>query len=253
MALGMDSETYAKLRADIRADLREEIMAEVRQQLIPMVRALVQEVMDSVKSTVAATQFDQDIIGLCETWLSDKIPDSLLSLNSKYNVLRSDRSCSMKGGGVAILAKRHLSFEGTETLALNSGCELVSADFSCANAYHFRFIVAYRRPECSVQETREFFDCLTNWCCVVHTTIIVGDFNIPLSRTRSYNVDMLTDFLAECGLVSLIDESTRENSLLDLLLSIDAALINNPRVTPNFGTSDHCSISLKLLGPLDQL
>ncbi|KHN73973.1 hypothetical protein Tcan_10806 [Toxocara canis] len=59
MALGMDSETYAKLRADIRADLREEIMAEVRQQLIPMVRALVQEVMDSVKSTVAATQFDQ--------------------------------------------------------------------------------------------------------------------------------------------------------------------------------------------------
>ncbi|VDM42171.1 unnamed protein product [Toxocara canis] len=59
MALGTDSETYAKLRADIRADLREEIMAEVRQQLIPMVRALVQEVMDSVKSTVAATQFDQ--------------------------------------------------------------------------------------------------------------------------------------------------------------------------------------------------
>ncbi|KHN88113.1 hypothetical protein Tcan_13758 [Toxocara canis] len=59
MALGMNSETYAKLRADIRADLREEIMAEVRQQLIPMVRALVQEVTDSVKSTVAATQFDQ--------------------------------------------------------------------------------------------------------------------------------------------------------------------------------------------------
>ncbi|KHN72460.1 PHD and RING finger domain-containing protein 1 [Toxocara canis] len=53
MALGMDSETYAKLRADIRADFREEIMAEVRQQFIPMVRALVQEVMDSVKSTVA--------------------------------------------------------------------------------------------------------------------------------------------------------------------------------------------------------
>ncbi|KHN72738.1 Major facilitator superfamily domain-containing protein 8 [Toxocara canis] len=37
-------------------------MAEVRQQLIPMVRALVQEVMDSVKSTVAGTQFGQDFI-----------------------------------------------------------------------------------------------------------------------------------------------------------------------------------------------
>ncbi|KHN84865.1 hypothetical protein Tcan_08322 [Toxocara canis] len=59
MALGMGSETYAKFRADVRADLREEIMAEIRQQLIPMVRALVQEVMDSVKSTVAPTQFDQ--------------------------------------------------------------------------------------------------------------------------------------------------------------------------------------------------
>ncbi|KHN89101.1 hypothetical protein Tcan_04408 [Toxocara canis] len=59
MALGMDSATHAKLRADIRADLHEEIMAEVCQQLIPMVRALVQEVMDSVKSTVAATHFDE--------------------------------------------------------------------------------------------------------------------------------------------------------------------------------------------------
>ncbi|KHN87736.1 hypothetical protein Tcan_12217 [Toxocara canis] len=55
----MDSETYTKLRADIRAGLREEIMAEVRQQLIPMVRALVQEVMDNMKSTVTATQLDQ--------------------------------------------------------------------------------------------------------------------------------------------------------------------------------------------------
>ncbi|KHN83544.1 hypothetical protein Tcan_10666 [Toxocara canis] len=55
----MDSETCAKLRSDIRADLREEIMAEVRQQLIPLVRALVQEMKNSLKSTVAATQFDQ--------------------------------------------------------------------------------------------------------------------------------------------------------------------------------------------------
>ncbi|KHN72163.1 hypothetical protein Tcan_01517 [Toxocara canis] len=59
---------------------------------------------------------------------------------------------------------------------------------------------------------------------------------------------MLTDFLAECGLASLIDEPTRENSLLDLLLSTDAALINNPRVTPNFGTSDHCGISFEVTG-----
>ncbi|KHN75627.1 hypothetical protein Tcan_10181 [Toxocara canis] len=34
-------------------------MAEVRQQLIPMVRALVQEGMDSVEPTVAATPFDE--------------------------------------------------------------------------------------------------------------------------------------------------------------------------------------------------
>ncbi|KHN81679.1 hypothetical protein Tcan_18142 [Toxocara canis] len=59
MAKVMDSETYVKLRGDIRADLREEIMAEVRQQRIPMVRALVQEVMDNVKTTMATTRIDQ--------------------------------------------------------------------------------------------------------------------------------------------------------------------------------------------------
>ncbi|KHN79978.1 hypothetical protein Tcan_01461, partial [Toxocara canis] len=68
-----------------------------------------------------------DIIGHCETCLSNKVPDSLLSPNSKYNVLRSNKSCGMKGGGVAILTKRHFSFEGTGTLALNSRCDAWSS------------------------------------------------------------------------------------------------------------------------------
>lgn len=54
MAMMMDAETLAKLRAD----LREEIIAEVHQRLIPVVRALVQEVTDSVKIKAATARID---------------------------------------------------------------------------------------------------------------------------------------------------------------------------------------------------
>lgn len=84
-------------------------------------------------------RFDaSEIIGLCETWLSDKVTDPLLSLGSTYTVFRSDMYCSMKAGGVAVIAKKHLPFEATEMLALNSGCEIVRVNSSCANAYQFR-------------------------------------------------------------------------------------------------------------------
>lgn len=120
----------------------------------------------------------------------------------------------MKGASVAILENRHLPFHGTEALALNFGCKLVSADFSCTNPYPFRFITAYRRPGRSDQETREFFDCFSDWCSVVYASVIVCDFNIPLSQTKSQDVNMLNNFLAECGLVGLIDGPTRKNSFL---------------------------------------
>lgn len=55
MAVMMDSEVLAKLRTD----LREENTEEVRQQLIPTVLALVQVVIDSVKTTAATVPVTQ--------------------------------------------------------------------------------------------------------------------------------------------------------------------------------------------------
>lgn len=59
---------------------------------------------------------------------------------------------------------------------------------------------------------------------------------------------MLNDFLAKCGRVSLIGWPTGENSMLCLLPSTDAALISNPRVSANFGTSDHRIIGVENIG-----
>lgn len=59
---------------------------------------------------------------------------------------------------------------------------------------------------------------------------------------------MLNDFHAECSFVSLIGGSTREYNMLDLLLSTDTASINNPRLFPDFRTSDHCGVGFEIVG-----
>lgn len=82
----------------------------------------------------------------------------------------------------------------------------------------------------------------------MHAWVTVGDLKTPLSRIRGRDLDMLTDFFAECGLAIMIDGPTRKNSLLDFLISTDAALMSSPRVTANFGTSDHCDISIGIFG-----
>lgn len=74
--------------------------------------------------------------------------------------------------------------------------EVLCTDFSCASAWRFRFTVAYRRRGCSVQETGEFFDCSTEWCCVVYVLVIVDFFDVVLSHKNSHDVNVLNDSVA---------------------------------------------------------
>ena len=58
-----------------------------------------------------------DIIIISEAWLSDSVSDALLSLESAFNVFRSDRVDGFIGGGVAILARKGISFGESESMA----------------------------------------------------------------------------------------------------------------------------------------
>lgn len=190
-----------------------------------------------------------DLIVISETWLSEKDSDALLCFDSNYQVFRCDRSAIGKdrGGGVAVLAKKNLGVMAFELRQMPSGCELVCVDFLCDT--NFRIVAVYRRPGCHVNENNEFLGEIEEWCTVQHPTLIIGDFNFPhildgdgLPRSNS----LFHSFLIQCSLFNLVSEATRQDNMLDLLLTNDVSLVADVKISENFSTSDHASICFEI-------
>ena len=77
-----------------------------------------------------------------------------------------------------------------------------------------------------------------------NNVIVAGDFNAPdlkwndLESTNcSFNSEQLLEIIDEHGLTQLVKEPTRDDNILDLVLTNNVNIINNVRVNP--GISDH--------------
>ena len=102
------------------------------------------------------------ILAMSETWPRSIDCDALIFYNSKYLVFRCDRQSGQKrGGGVALLVHKTLSFTGSEICSVECGCELLCVDLLCNN-FAFRVIVVYRPPTCSSKETQLVFEVLSS-------------------------------------------------------------------------------------------
>ena len=97
------------------------------------------------------------IIIISETWLNDSVSDASLSLESALNVFRSDTVDGFMGGGVAILARKGISFGESKSVAFPFLCGLLLVDF-ILDSCHFRLIAGNRRPATSVADSKKFFD-----------------------------------------------------------------------------------------------
>ena len=160
-----------------------------------------------------------DIIVISETWLNDSVSDALLSLGSAFNVFRSDRIDGFMGGGVAILARKGISFVESKSVAFTFLCELLFVDFML-DSCRFRLIAGYRRPATSVADSKKFFDQVSAWSAVGHSSILVGDFNVPLTSIHPIenSTCFFDEFLALTSFFLLVIEPTFSGHFLDLLL-----------------------------------
>ena len=184
------------------------------------------------------------IIALAETWLDNTILPCELSLPS-YSLYRRDRD--RHGGGVAIYIHNSLpvcsvtSHPTEEMLSVaidtTSGCLLVCA--------------IYRPPghdkgledlECSLANLKS---------SRYRHVLVVGDFNIDTSSPSSCDTLNLVSTLSSFGLCHLPTDHTRITSstasTIDHLFANDPALIDQLRVVPGLGTSDHCSLFCSLV------
>ena len=167
------------------------------------------------------------MVFITESWLSGKISDPMVNLDSKYQIFRHDRSS--RGGGVCALVANDLKCvklvlsDYDRILLEQSQCELIHFDLIFpGNKY--RIILMYRPPNSSFinselsKATKSMIDLLHN---IVHprvTTIVMGDLNLPhiewsSSMAKDDGVhNLLLDCFLNLGMSQFVCEPTRFGS-----------------------------------------
>jgi len=118
----------------------------------------------------------------------------------------------------------------------------------------------YRPPNCDVEpimQLRKFLSSLCNERSTVPYVVLTGDFNLPdihwtdqggeMVSSPSYGNSVNSTFLEildDFNLNQLVMEPTRENHILDLILTSQPHIISDISIIP--GMSDHEAIASKL-------
>ena len=163
------------------------------------------------------------ILTLSETWLNESILDSEISIPG-YNLFRLDRG--EHGGGVAVYARKELSFVRRDDLEMEE-VEGLWLELFLPKSRGVLIGTFYRPPNTSKYHDSDFMSKLEVELSTATSTdkevIILGDFNCDLLPTRSVNAEckQLKSLLKFMNFNQLIKKPTRINqttaTLLDLI------------------------------------
>ncbi|KAF8386575.1 hypothetical protein PRIPAC_75717, partial [Pristionchus pacificus] len=207
------------------------------------IRSIVNK-LDSFRTFLMSSQ--PDIVFLTETWLSAKIPSSLIIGSLPYTVIRFDRSS--RGGGVCILLRDYLSYS---TVSLpSSDHEITCIDLFHSYAY-IRLCLVYRPPSYSLPKTESLISCLSDiHASSPHPIIITGDFNSDSLCTLPNSIDrVFRDFILSADLSHLNVTPTRGSKCIDWVLGNDPSLIPCISIIPPFPSCDHSGLSFSINSP----
>jgi hypothetical protein len=124
----------------------------------------------------------------------------------------------------------------------SDGCESI-----CVTLFlkvHVNVCCAYRPPDCSAENTKTLLRVIDPF--VTDRFLLAGDFNLPhINWDQKTSTDpsarLLLDFLASQNLTQFVDQPTRVNNILDLVISnID---IEKTDVAETFSNADHNTVS----------
>ena len=171
-----------------------------------------------------------DILAVSETWLNNSISSDTLNIQGFAPIIRLDRQCGRRAGGVAIFISSNIVYKRRLNLE-NWEFELLFVEFKISNT---KFVcgACYRPPNYSAENNLAFLDHLQNCLDRIYLepntfVVLLGDFNAHFDES---SVSPSTDFGAclyswmECNsLYQVIKEPTRVTShsatLLDLIIT----------------------------------
>ena len=176
------------------------------------------------------------IAAITESWLTDEIGDDQISIGG-YVIHRKDRTHG-RGGGVCVYVSQQISITRyLELENLNLECmwlwarpprlpRPLSAIAVC---------VVYNPPDKSVQEQRELCDYLVSSIDTIRSKypdcgiVVLGDFN-------HLNIQ---DLVTSHNLKQVVTRPTRQDSILDYIITNLKSFYKTPDISAPLGTSDH--------------
>ncbi len=187
-----------------------------------------------------------DILCIVETWLTDAYPDSLLSATGAYQVVRADRGS--RGGGVVFLLRKGISFVSVQVA---DRLEIVALDLVSSQG-KYRLLGVYLPPRLEFIVLSLALAEILRLIDVSYPVLVLGDFNFPeiewsmKIKPRGLAPQTFLEFTITAGLEQMVTESTRQDSILDLVLASDIDTVLKVNVVEPFGNSDHNAVDLAI-------
>ena len=192
------------------------------------------------------------VVAITETWF---MPDSDLLAYTLHGFSQFVKSrYGKRGGGVMLCIDSKLCPTVLFSSSTNSSFDVVAVKFfSPAPTF---ITLVYRPPDCSPADTLQLQRVLGDLLdeAGVCNSIVLGDFNLPhicwdnLALTRTHGIhDSFHEFFLCRDLYQLVQEPTRGDNLLDIILTSHPVSFDAVTVEPPIGNSDHDSVTFKLL------
>jgi len=166
-------------------------------------------------------------------WLNGNILNGLLDPEGKCPIFLHDRK-ERRGGGVYVLTRRELNAFNIPVSDSYSDITLLCVDIAYCNA-KCRIIVIYRSTDITQQSdicTKQLVQCLEHLACISYPCFIAGDLDAPtidwailVENLENCSDIHLLDFAIDNGFTQMVQETTRHNSILDVVLT------NEPNTT----------------------
>ena len=188
-----------------------------------------------------------DIIIATETWLNPTIYSSEF-FSSSYNIFRCDRITNTTGGGVLIAINRCYKSE-EYVIPKNTNSEIIWVKLTTKGNKRLYIGACYRHEKSDEKTLHDCDDYLQAITKNENNAILLGgDFNLdgwdweknvikPNARYVAIH-HLFEDIINNHGLKQIIDEPTRKNTVLHLLITNRPNQINRTEILPGIATGD---------------
>ncbi len=194
-----------------------------------------------------------DFVFVTETWVCREDVEAYGALlhHDKYDLHFFCRA-NKRGGGVLVYVNKNIMAIPLNLPEKFSDIELICLDVKIHSKNH-RLGCLYRPPNTDVLFDENVMACL-NYLFLDFTkgtSVLVGDLNLPginwtAGTTVSGTESQYLNLFEELHFDQLVLEPTRNEAILDLVLTNDPELLPVVEIAPGFSTSDHNAVVFKI-------